>query len=66
MLKMTTPPSKAPNDPEYVSLDFEQGVPVALNGKKMDGVSLIKELNKIAGKHGVGILDMVEEPRSSA
>ena len=60
MLKMTTPPSKAPDESEYVVLDFEQGVPVALNGKKMDGVELIKALNKIAGKHGVGILDMVE------
>jgi len=60
MLKMTTAPSKAPDAPEYVELEFEKGVPVALNGKKMDGVALIKELNKIAGKHGVGLLDMVE------
>ncbi len=60
MLKMTTAPSKAPDQPEYVSLDFEKGVPVALGGKKMDGVSLIKALNLIAGKHGCGILDMVE------
>jgi argininosuccinate synthase len=60
MLKMITPPSKAPDKGEYVELEFAQGVPVSLNGKKLDGVSLIKELNKIAGKHGVGILDMVE------
>jgi len=60
MLKMITPPSKAPDTPEYVELEFEKGVPVALNGKKMDGVALIGELNKIAGRHGVGILDMVE------
>jgi argininosuccinate synthase len=60
MLKMITAPSKAPDKGEYVELEFERGVPVALNGKKMDGVALIKELNKIAGKHGVGILDMVE------
>ena len=60
MLKMTTPPSKAPDQSEYVTLEFEQGVPVALNGKKMDGVSLIKALNVIAGRHGCGILDMVE------
>jgi argininosuccinate synthase len=60
MLKMITPPAKAPDQAEYVTLDFEQGVPVAMNGKKMDGVALIKELNTIAGKHGVGILDMVE------
>ncbi len=60
MLKMITPPSKAPDTPEYVELEFEKGVPVALNGKKMDGVALIGELNTIAGRHGVGILDMVE------
>jgi argininosuccinate synthase len=60
MLKMITAPSKAPDAGEYVELEFVQGVPVSLNGKKLDGVSLIKELNKIAGKHGVGILDMVE------
>jgi argininosuccinate synthase len=60
MLKMTTSPAKAPDQGEYVSLDFEKGVPIALNGKKMDGVSIIKALNLIAGKHGCGILDMVE------
>ena len=60
MLKMTTAPSKAPDECEYVTLDFEEGVPVALNGKRMDGVALIKALNVIAGKHGCGILDMVE------
>jgi len=60
MLKMTTPPALAPDQAEYVTLDFEKGVPVALNGTKMDGVSLIKSLNVVAGKHGVGILDMVE------
>ncbi len=60
MLKMTTAPSKAPDEPEYVSLDFEEGVPVAIDGKKLDGVSLIKALNVIAGRHGCGILDMVE------
>ena len=60
MLKMTTAPHKAPDTPEYVTLEFEAGVPVALNGKKMDGVPLIKALNLIAGRHGCGILDMVE------
>jgi argininosuccinate synthase len=60
MLKMTTPPEKAPDKAEYVELDFESGIPVALNGKKMDGVSLILELNKIGGKHGVGLVDLVE------
>jgi len=60
MLKMITPPAKAPDKGEYVELEFEKGVPVSLDGEKLDGVALIKELNKIAGKHGVGILDMVE------
>ena len=60
MLKMTTPPSKAPDKPDYVTLGFEKGVPVALDGVAMDGVSLVKALNALAGKHGVGILDMVE------
>jgi argininosuccinate synthase len=60
MLKMTVPPMKAPNKPEYVEIEFEKGVPVALDGKKMDGVSLIKALNEIGGQNGVGIADIVE------
>ncbi len=60
MLKMTVPPEKAPDKAEYVELDFEKGVPVAINGKKMDGVSLIYALNKLGGAHGVGIVDLVE------
>jgi argininosuccinate synthase len=60
MLKMTTPPEKAPNKPEYVEIDFEQGIPVAVNGRKLDGVSLIQTLNKIGGAHGVGLVDLVE------
>ncbi|MCA1950427.1 MAG: argininosuccinate synthase [Treponema sp.] len=60
MLKMTIPPEKAPDQAEYVEVDFEKGIPVAVNGKKMDGVSLIKTLNKIGGAHGVGIVDLVE------
>ncbi|TFG81084.1 MAG: argininosuccinate synthase, partial [Spirochaetales bacterium] len=60
MLKMCVPPQLAPDEPEYVELQFEDGVPVALNGMEMDGVSLIMELNGIGGRHGIGILDMVE------
>jgi argininosuccinate synthase len=60
MLNMTTPPEKAPNKPEYVEIEFDRGIPVAVNGKKMDGVSLIGKLNKIGGAHGVGIADLVE------
>jgi argininosuccinate synthase len=60
MLKMTVPPEKAPNKPEYVEIDFEKGIPVAVDGKAMDGVALIRALNKIGGAHGIGIVDLVE------
>jgi argininosuccinate synthase len=60
MLTMSVPPEKAPDTAEYVELDFEQGIPTALNGSKLDGLSLIRELNKIGGVHGVGIVDLVE------
>jgi argininosuccinate synthase len=60
MLKMTVPPEKAPNKPEYVEIEFEKGIPVSVNGKKLDGVSLIQTLNKIGGAHGVGLVDLVE------
>jgi argininosuccinate synthase len=55
-----TPPEKAPDEPEYVEIDFEEGIPVKVNGTPYDGVSLIKLLNKIGAKHGIGIEDMVE------
>ena len=60
MLKMTVPPEKAPDKPEYVEIEFEKGIPTAVNGEKRDGVSIIKTLNKIGGAHGVGIVDLVE------
>jgi argininosuccinate synthase len=60
MLKMTVPPEKAPAKPEYVEIDFDMGIPAAVNGKKMDGVTLIRALNKIGGAHGVGLVDLVE------
>jgi argininosuccinate synthase len=60
MLKMSVPPEKAPDIPEYVEIEFEKGIPVAVNSKKMDGVSLIYELNKLGGRHGIGIVDVVE------
>ena len=59
--KLTVDPWDAPDKPEYVEITFEKGVPVALNGKAMDGVALILELNKIAGRHGVGRIDMIED-----
>jgi len=60
MLSMTVTPEKAPNKPEYVEIEFENGIPVALNGKKMEGVALINQLNKIGGANGIGIVDIVE------
>jgi argininosuccinate synthase len=57
---MTVPPQKAPNKPEYVEIEFEKGIPVSLNGKRMEGVSLINALNKIGGANGIGIVDIVE------
>lgn len=56
----TTSPENAPDKATYVTIEFKEGVPVALNGKKMDGVSLIHKLNEIAGANGVGRLDLVE------
>src|SRR5260370_21698241 len=56
----TVDPVKAPNEPEYIEIEFKHGVPVALNGKPTDGVPLIEQLNKIGGKHGVGRIDHVE------
>ena len=50
----TTDPRKAPNDPEYIELEWKHGVPIGLNGNAMDGVALIEKLNVIAGKHGIG------------
>jgi argininosuccinate synthase len=56
----TVDPAGAPNEPEYIEIEFERGVPVALNGKRMDGVPLIQRLNEVGGKHGVGRIDHVE------
>jgi argininosuccinate synthase len=58
--QITTSPELAPDKAEDVSIDFEQGVPVGINDQKMDSVSLVKLLNTIGGKHGVGRIDMVE------
>src|SRR5436190_368775 len=56
----TIDPTKAPNEPESIEIEFGHGVPVALNGEKLDGVPLIERLNKLGGKHGVGRIDHVE------
>ncbi len=53
-------PWKAPNKPSYVTIHFEKGIPTAIDGKKISAVKLIEKLNKIGGKNGVGLVDMVE------
>jgi argininosuccinate synthase len=60
MLKMTVPPERAPNRAEELELEFEKGIPVSLNGRKMDGVDLIASLNRIGGANGIGLTDLVE------
>ncbi|MCL2804533.1 MAG: argininosuccinate synthase [Treponema sp.] len=60
ILTMTVTPEKAPNKPVYIDIDFEKGIPSALNGKKMEGLALISQLNKIGGAYGIGISDLVE------
>lgn len=54
-------PEDAPAKPQYVTVSFKKGIPVALNGKKCKPVDLVKRLNKIGGAHGVGRVDMVED-----
>jgi len=61
VLQLVTPPEEAPDKPEYVILGFEKGIPVALNGQKMELYKLIMALNKIGGKHGIGIIDHMED-----
>jgi argininosuccinate synthase len=57
---MSQPVSKTPNKPDYVTLSFQRGIPLKLNGKKINGVKLIEVLNRLGGKHGIGQLDLVE------
>jgi argininosuccinate synthase len=56
----TVDPAKAPDQPQYIVIDFDGGKPVALDGKPLDGVPLIEALNKAGGAHGVGRIDHVE------
>ncbi|MBR1602103.1 MAG: argininosuccinate synthase, partial [Synergistaceae bacterium] len=59
--EMTSNPLDGPNEPEFIEITFERGIPVALNGERMHGVELILKLNAIAGRHGIGRVDMVED-----
>ena len=59
-LEMSVAPWNAPETPEYIELEFEEGKPVSLNGERMALKDLIVELNKIGGRNGIGLLDLVE------
>lgn len=60
LLVLSVSPEKAPEEGESISLSFEKGIPVALNGKNMKASEIIEELNILGGKHGIGIVDIVE------
>jgi len=60
MYIFTTSPENAPDEPEEVKIDFEQGIPVAVNDVQLPPATLIEELNKLGAKHGVGRIDLVE------
>ena len=60
MFQLTASPEEAPDEPEYVEIEFEKGSTVALNGEKQDAVTIFEKLNEIAGKHAIGRIDIVE------
>ncbi len=60
MFRLTVSPEKAPDQPEYVEIEFAKGDAVAVNGKKLSPANLLAKLNEMGGKHGVGRLDLVE------
>lgn len=60
LLVLGTTPEKAPEEGEYVTMTFEKGIPTSVNGKKMKVADIIATLNELGGKHGIGIVDIVE------
>ncbi len=60
LLVLGVTPEKAPDQPEYVTMTFEKGVPASINGQAMKVSDIIKKLNELGGKHGIGIVDIVE------
>lgn len=60
LLVLGTTPEKAPDQAEYVTMTFEKGIPTSVNGKKMKYSDIVRELNRLGGKHGIGIIDIVE------
>ena len=59
-LEMGVSPIQAPDEPTYISIDFEAGAPVAFNGEKMKASKIIEKLNEVGGANGIGIIDIVE------
>ncbi|MDR3555145.1 MAG: argininosuccinate synthase [Syntrophobacteraceae bacterium] len=60
MFVMTVNPEDAPDKPEIIEIDYERGNPVAVNGERMSAAALLRHLNKVGGKHGIGRVDLVE------
>ena len=56
----TKSPTEAPDKPTYIEIGFEEGIPVAIDGQELDGISLIEQLNELAGSHGIGRIDHIE------
>ncbi len=59
-LEMSVSPEQAPDTPTYLTITFEKGIPVAIDGEKMDSVALVEKLNELGGANGIGLLDLVE------
>lgn len=60
MWRWTVSPEEAPNEPEFIDIEFRHGDPVALNGEQLSPASMLERLNQLGGKHGIGRLDLVE------
>lgn len=60
LLKLGVSPEEAPDEPSYIELEFEKGVPVALDGEKISPIEIMDKLNELGGKNGIGIVDLVE------
>ncbi|MCH5188901.1 MAG: argininosuccinate synthase, partial [Oscillospiraceae bacterium] len=61
LLKLTVPPEKAPDEPKYITIGFEKGNAVSLDGEKLPPRQLVEKLNEIGGAYGIGIADIVED-----
>jgi argininosuccinate synthase len=60
IFKLVVPPEKAPSQPTYLDIDFEEGIPTKINGKEYISIELLRRLNYLAGRNGIGIVDLVE------